>query len=386
VFSSRLPGRLTPNALSEAVLVAKRRGAALLDLTETNPTKCGLSPPAEALSSLSDARGAAYDPDPRGLRDARDAIAHDCGSRGVPADADRLLLAASTSDAYSLLFKLLCNPGEAVLAPQPSYPLVETLARLDGVEALPYRLEYQGTWSIDRASLVAALDDRARAIVVVTPNNPTGSRLRAADREWLACLAADRELALISDEVFADYVLQPRADAASLSGEARAPTFVLGGLSKSAGLPQVKLAWIAASGPDGLIAAALDRLDVIADMYLSVSTPVQWAARSLLAAGTSARAAILARLAANLTTLRAESARHPAVTLLEPEGGWSAVLRVPATRPEEALVTALVRDALVIVHPGYFFDFPSEAFLVVSLLPEPGVFAEGVRRVMTHVS
>jgi aspartate/methionine/tyrosine aminotransferase len=386
VFSSRLPGRLTPNALSEAVLVAKRRGAALLDLTETNPTKCGLSPPAEALSSLSDARGAAYDPDPRGLRDARDAIAHDCGSRGVPADADRLLLAASTSDAYSLLFKLLCNPGEAVLAPQPSYPLVETLARLDGVEALPYRLEYQGTWSIDRASLVAALDDRARAIVVVTPNNPTGSRLRAADREWLACLAADRELALISDEVFADYVLQPRADAASLSGEARAPTFVLGGLSKSAGLPQVKLAWIAASGPDGLVAAALDRLDVIADMYLSVSTPVQWAARSLLAAGTSARAAILARLAANLTTLRAESARHPAVTLLEPEGGWSAVLRVPATRPEEALVTALVRDALVIVHPGYFFDFPSEAFLVVSLLPEPGVFAEGVRRVMTHVS
>lgn len=366
--------------------MAKRRGAALLDLTETNPTKCGLSPPAEALSSLSDARGAAYDPDPRGLRDARDAIAHDCGSRGVPADADRLLLAASTSDAYSLLFKLLCNPGEAVLAPQPSYPLVETLARLDGVEALPYRLEYQGTWSIDRASLVAALDDRARAIVVVTPNNPTGSRLRAADREWLACLAADRELALISDEVFADYVLQPRADAASLSGEARAPTFVLGGLSKSAGLPQVKLAWIAASGPDGLIAAALDRLDVIADMYLSVSTPVQWAARSLLAAGTSARAAILARLAANLTTLRAESARHPAVTLLEPEGGWSAVLRVPATRPEEALVTALVRDALVIVHPGYFFDFPSEAFLVVSLLPEPGVFAEGVRRVMTHVS
>jgi aspartate/methionine/tyrosine aminotransferase len=254
------------------------------------------------------------------------------------------------------------------------------LTRLDGVRAVPYQLEWHGQWSIDRASLTAALTSSTRAVLVVSPNNPTGSMLRSADRDWLIELAGRRALALIADEVFADYRLAPRPDATSLLGEDRALTFVLGGLSKSAGLPQMKLAWIAVSGPAPTACDALTRLAVIADTYLSVATPVQLAASGLIEAGRGIRRAIQARLDENLATLVRTLRPWPSLALLAPEGGWSAVVRVPAILPEEALVLRLIEQAAVRVHPGYFFDFPSEAFVVLSLLPPPDVFVEGLRR------
>jgi hypothetical protein len=281
-----------------------------------------------------------------------------------------------------MLFKLLCDSGDEVLVPQPSYPLFDLLTALESVRARPYRLEYHGRWSIDRESVVAALSPRTRALLVVSPNNPTGSCLRAADREWMVSLAASRRIALIGDEVFSSYPLAVRPDASSLRGEDRVLTFVLGGLSKSAGLPQLKLAWILASGPSALVHEALDRLEVVADTFLSVATPVQMAAPALLIGGRDVRKAIQDRLRRNLDALRAWAAAAPAIDLLEPEGGWSAVLRVPATRSEEALVLDLVERHDVLVHPGYFFDFPHEAFLVVSLLPDPSVFDEATGRVL----
>jgi aspartate/methionine/tyrosine aminotransferase len=293
-----------------------------------------------------------------------------------------VVLTASTSEAYAILFKLLCDAGEQVLVPQPGYPLFDLLTRLEGVVSRPYRLEYHGAWSIDRTSVERALDPPVRAILVVSPNNPTGSMLRAADRDWLAGLAADRGVALISDEVFGDYRLAPRADASTLLGESRALTFALGGLSKSAGLPQVKLGWFVVSGPDALVSDALHRLEVIGDTYLSVSTPVQIAAPALIRSGSAIRHDIAARLTQNLTALRAAVASHPSIRLLEPEGGWSAVLRVPATRSEEALVLRLLNEAHVRVHPGYFFDFADEAFVVLSLLTPRDAFDDGVRRLL----
>ena len=296
------------------------------------------------------------------------------------------MLTASTSEAYSLLFKLLADPGEAVLVPQPSYPLFELLCRLEGVVARPYRLEYHGAWSIDRDSLERALTADVRAVLLVTPNNPTGSMLRATDREWIVALARARGLALVSDEVFADYPLRRRPDATSLAGETRALTFVLGGLSKSAGLPQVKLGWIVVTGPAAERADALARLEVICDTYLSVATPVQVAAPDLIEAGRVIRAAIADRLARNLDALDQAIAEYPAVSLLEPEGGWSAVLRVPGTVSEEQLVLTLLERDHVVVHPGYFFDFAGEAFLVVSLLTDPEAFDEGIRRVLRRTA
>ena len=377
---------LTQNALAHAIAARRDSGAILLDLTETNPTAAGFSYPPDVLSSLGHPRAGRYAPDPRGLVVGREAVAAEyAGVAGAP-QPSAIVLTASTSEAYALLFKLLCDPDDEVLIPQPGYPLFEWLTGLEAVQARAYSLEYHGTWSIARESLEATLTPRTRAVLVVTPNNPTGSRLREGDREWLAAWCAERGLALISDEVFADYILSARSDAASLVGETRTLTFVLGGLSKSAGLPQVKLAWIIVSGPADLAGEALARMEVISDTYLSVSTPVQAAAPELLAAGRIVRRQIQARLIRNLGSLRAVVPAHPAVTLLEPEGGWSVVLRVPATRSEEALAIDLLESAGVVVHPGYFFDFAHGAFLVLSLLTDPATFDEGVGRILAAIA
>ncbi|MEZ5317484.1 MAG: pyridoxal phosphate-dependent aminotransferase [Vicinamibacterales bacterium] len=376
MFSSRLPPRLEPNAFSRALALARADGRVLLDLTQTNPTAIGLPYPPGVVSSLADPRGATYAPDPRGLRPAREAIVAAMDpAAGVT--ADRVILTASTSEAYGFLFKLLCDPGTTVLVPQPGYPLFDLLTALEAVRARPYRLEYHGAWSIDRASVEAAIGSDVRAILVVSPNNPTGSRLRRDDRDWLVDLAARRGIALVADEVFGEYPLATRPDAVSLLGERRALTFTLGGLSKSAGLPQLKLAWIAVSGPDAVVAAALERLDVIADTYLSVSTPVQLAAAALIEAGRAVRLAVADRLRDNLAALRAALVPRPEVALLEPEAGWSAVLRVPATASEEALILRALRHG-VVVQPGYFYDFATEAYLVISLLPARETFDAGV--------
>jgi aspartate/methionine/tyrosine aminotransferase len=295
---------------------------------------------------------------------------------------DRIVLTASTSEAYAWLFKLLCRPtDDEVVIPTPSYPLFHHLTRLDGVRAAPYRLEYRGGWSIDMETVDDAWSDEVRALLVVSPNNPTGSAIGRAELAALGERCAYYGAALIVDEVFADYPLR-HPSLEPLEMPTGCLTVRLGGLSKSAGLPQVKLGWMAVSGPDPIVAHAMERLELIADTYLSVSTPAQAAASSLIGAGAQVRAQILERIRRNDATLRGAAARHPAIEVLLADAGWSAVLRVPSTRPEEDLAIALLEEDDVLVHPGFFFDFPSECYLVLSLLPEPVIFAEGVRRVL----
>lgn len=383
MFSSRLPASLAQNALAGAVRDARRAGRLQFDLTETNPTASGFSyPEVELAQSLADVGVAEYRPEASGMASARQAIAAAAGGGASP---DRLVLASSTSEAYSWLFKILCDAGDEVLVPRPSYPLFDLLTGLESVRPVHYLLDATGGWCIDRESLERALTPSARAVLVVSPNNPTGSRIGVDDREWLVDLASRHRLAIISDEVFADYPLVPRRGSTSFAGERRVLTFTLGGLSKSAGLPQMKLAWIDVSGPAPLAEEAMARLEIVADSYLSVSTAVQLATPRLIEVGKQIRAAVQERLTRNLTTLRAMVERVPALTLHEPEGGWSAVLRVPAVRPEEDMVLMLLEKQSVLVHPGYFFDFDAEAYLVLSLLPEPRVFDEGTSRLARSV-
>jgi aspartate/methionine/tyrosine aminotransferase len=384
MFSSRLPAA-APNALARAIGRMRAAGTPFIDLTVTNPTAVGLDYPADTLAALGDPAALVYDPEPLGLLTARQAAAGEFARLGAPVPAERVVLTASTSEAYSLLFKLLCDPGDEVLVPQPSYPLFELLSGLDAVRAVPYRLERHDDWAVDRDSIARAWSSRTRAVLVVSPNNPTGSRLSDADAAWLAAECASRGIAVISDEVFADYPLAPPRTgvaAGAFTRHANVLSFTLGGLSKSAALPQVKLGWCAVAGPHDLVDAAIGRIELIADTYLSVSTPVQKAAPALIAAGARLRAAVQARLEENLRTLAAAIRPESGVTLLAPDAGWSAVMRVPANLSEEQRVIALLERG-VLVHPGYFFDFDHEAFLVLSLLPEPRVFAEGIDRVLS---
>jgi aspartate/methionine/tyrosine aminotransferase len=313
-------------------------------------------------------------------------VAADFGRRGFPVGADRVVLSASTSEAYAFLFKLLCDPGDEVLVPRPGYPLFEFLATLESVRVRAYPLAHDGEWHVDVAALQSAVGPRTRAIVVVSPHNPTGACLKGDELDALEALCAERSIALVSDEVFADFSFRDdprRAVGAARDGPALA--FALGGLSKSCGLPQLKLAWTAVTGPEPLRLEALARLEVVADTYLSVSTPVQVAAPELLARREELQAPIRARVRGNLEALRAAIGPGCPASLLEPEGGWSAVLRVPATRTEEERVTRLLEERDVLVHPGYFFDFPHEAFLVLSLLPPEADFAEGVARLLADL-
>ena len=293
-------------------------------------------------------------------------------------------MTASTSEASSLLFKVLCDPGDEVLVPQPSYPLFEHLTRLDGVSSIGYRLEYHGRWSVDLSGVERALSPRTRALLVVNPNNPTGNFISQPDLDALARLCVQRDIAVISDEVFADYELQDQGGVARgvLSDRTDVLGFTLGGLSKSVGLPQVKLGWIAVSGSDTIVDATLARLELACDTYLSVSTPVQLAAPEILDRGAEVRRQIQARVRENLARCATLVADRPACTLLHTEGGWSAVIQVPTFEPEEELMLALLAETSVLAHPGYFFDFPSESFVIVSLLTPADVFAEGLSRVL----
>ena len=383
MFSARTGWDLTPNRLSSLLEGRRNRGEPVLDLTETNPTRVGIEYPADVLAPLADPEALRYDPAPGGLASARAAVAADYTRRGVPIEPSRVLLTASTSEAYAWLFKLLCDPGDAVLVPRPSYPLFSYLARLESVDAHAYALSYDGQWHLTLDAVVEALTPRTRAVVVVSPNNPTGSYLKRTEADELLALCAERGLAVISDEVFADYAFgdDPRRTA-SLAAGGPALAFSLGGLSKSCGLPQVKLAWIAVSGPERWRTAAQARLEVVADTYLSVSTPVQRAAPALLARRPELQRPIAERVAANLDGLRRRLGPGSPASRLHTEGGWSAVLQVPATQSEEERVTRLLEEHGVLVHPGYFFDFPREAFLVLSLLPPPDLFARAVDRII----
>ena len=316
---------------------------------------------------------------------ARAAVASDQRRRGAAVEPSQVVLTTSTSEAYSWLFKLLCSPDDAVLVPRPSYPLFEHLAALEGVQLHSYSLEYHGRWSIDLESIRDA-PRNVRALIVVSPNNPTGSFLSVEEQAALSGECARRKWALIADEVFADYPLEIVAPVTDLAARAPVLSFTLGGLSKSVGLPQLKLAWIIAGGPGAQRQSALDVLELIADTYLSVATPVQVATPHLLEAGKAVRASIHERVRQNLDVLRATAMAFPACDVLPVEGGWSAVVRVPSMRSEERLVLDLLEHERVLVHPGYFFDFPREAYVVVSLLPPPDMFADAVTRLLRHVS
>ena len=353
----------------------------MLDLTDTNPTRAGLSYPSDLLAPLADPAGLRYTPDPRGLPSARAAVSGELRRGGVAVPPERIVLTSSTSEAYGFLFKLLCDPDDEVLVPVPSYPLFEHLGALDAIRVVPYPLDAHGAWGLDVDALAARITPRTRAVLVVSPNNPTGSALTAGELPAVATLCATRGLALVGDEVFADYRFDGRSGPSVLQQD-RCLTFGLGGLSKSIGLPQLKLAWIGVSGPASLVDPALARLELIADTYLPVSTPVQLALPSLLVRGAVVRSAIQERVRANLSWLRTRLARTPACSLVEPAGGWSAVLRVPAIDGEDALVIGLLERHHVFVLPGTSTDFPCEAWLVLSLLVAPGVFSESVERIL----
>jgi aspartate/methionine/tyrosine aminotransferase len=384
MFSSRSSFDLSPNPLAVALARSRAASRPLLDLTESNPTRAGIPYAREAiLGALAAPAALLYEPSPFGLASAREAVARDLSAHGPAVDAARVVLTASTSEAYAFVFKLLCDAGDEVLVPVPSYPLFEHLARLEGVKAVPYRLAYDGAWHVDVDSARRAATARTRAVVVVSPNNPTGSYLKRAELDALAALG----LPIVSDEVFGGYPLRDDAERARSALEASgAPlVFALGGLSKLAALPQMKLAWIAAGGDDARVAAALSRLEIVADAFLSVGTPVQHALPALLASRDLAEDAVRARTRANLAVVRDAVAGSPA-TLLDIEGGWYATLRVPGTRPEQEWALALLEEDGVHVHPGHFFDFEREAYLVVSLLTPPADLAEGVRRIVKRVA
>ena len=377
MFSTRLPPNLAPNRLAHALERLRAQGRPLVDLTESNPTRAGFDYPPDLLAPLSDARALAYAPRPFGLSEARRAVSADYARRGVDVPAERVVLTGSTSEAYSWLFKLLADPADEVLVPRPSYPLFDHLTRLEAVVVRPYDLEYHGAWSIDVASVEAALTPRTRALLVVNPNNPTGSFVTRAEMDRLAPICAGHGVAIIADEVFADYELTPGAAerAGRVLDRRDALVFALGGLSKSVGLPQVKLGWIAVAGPGPLVDRALERLELIADTYLSVSTPVQVAAGELLRRGALVRSQIQTRVVANYRRLTALAAAPHACRALSADGGWYGVLQVPSIEPEDDLVLDLLAREGVLTHPGYFFDFPRESYLIVSLLIPERTFA-----------
>ena len=385
--STRLDWDRPPNRLWRAVRGRRANGLAILDLTVSNPVEAGVSPPVDAIRrALEGADLAGYRPDPRGDRAARRAAAGTWAMHGASVDPEHLFLTASTSEAYAFLFKLLCDPGDTILVPAPSYPLFEYLAALEGVRTRAYPLLHDGQWHVDTDALASAITEGVRAVVVVHPNNPTGSYLRRAEVERLVHECARAGAAIVSDEVFADYVLRDEPDrAGSLAGEDRVSAFALGGLSKSVALPQIKLGWIAVAGPPRERDAMCARLDLIADAYLSVGAVAQQAAPALIELGPVTRARILERLRRNLDRLRTRC-RGTAVGVLDVEGGWSAILRIPAIRTAEDWAIALVDERGVLVQPGYFYDFASEAYLVVSLLVPSDRFDAGIEAVVETVA
>ncbi len=387
MFSYRLHWDLRPNRLAQVLGDLRRQGAEIMDLTESNPTRAGFSYPEELiLSSFRDARALVYEPAPAGMRAARQVVADYYSARGMIVDPARIFLTASTSESYSWLFKLLADAGDEVLVPRPSYPLFEFLAQMELVRVIQYPLVYDDGWSIDLEALAQAISERTRAIVLVNPNNPTGSFVKHHELEQLMELSAERGLALISDEVFADYRFGPDPERVpSLTGIDQSLTFCLSGLSKIAGLPQMKLGWIVIDGPAAVRSEALERLELMADTYLSAGTPVQHALPRLLEAGESVRQQITSRVNENLAILRERIDDPSGARVLQVEGGWYATVRVPRTKTEEQWCLDLLQQDHVLVQPGFFYDFETEAYLVLSLLTPSDTFREGIRRLIAHL-
>jgi aspartate/methionine/tyrosine aminotransferase len=393
MFSVRTSWDRTANPLAIAVERRRAAGGELLDLTESNPTIAAIFDTAPFVAELGDRRGTRYEPAPFGHEDARRAVAAYYAARRIDVDPRHIVLSASTSEAYSFIMSLVSDAGDAILVPRPSYPLLGWIGASQGVRLVTYPLARDTAFRIDFDELRRALDDRTRAIIVVHPNNPTGSFVRRDDALALAALAKERDVALIIDEVFGDYALDAPTDALAsfldLPLGAAPLLFVMSGLSKVMLLPQCKLAWTVVRGDTSLVDEALARLELIADTFLSVATPVQLALPSLLKRQPDVRAAVLHRLRTNLAALdRAIASRgvDAPIRRLHVEGGWYAVLEVPRVHDEDAWVELLVREEGVIVHPGHFFEFDRDGFLVVSLLPQPDRFEQGIERLVQRVT
>jgi alanine-synthesizing transaminase len=387
MFSNRTNWKLTRNRLTEALEDVRSSGARILDLTVSNPTRAGFhyNEP-QILQSLASSQAMDYDPQPKGLPSARAAVADYYQTQhGIPLDPDRLILTTSTSEGYSFVFRLLCNPGDELLVPKPSYPLFEFLADLHDVKLVPYPLIYDHGWQMDFPSIQKAVTKRTRGVVVVHPNNPTGSYVHPHERESLNHFCRKYELALIADEVFLDYA-HDRAARQSFAANQHVLTFTLSGISKISALPQMKVAWIATSGPTAQIAPAQARLEVIADTYLSMNAPIQWAIPVLLDQRKTIQQQLLDRVLGNLSELDRQLSAQKTCQRLSLEGGWYAVLRVPVTQTDEELTVDLLRQKSVLLHPGHFYDFPNDGYLVLSLITPQHEFAEGVKRLLETVN
>lgn len=388
MFASRTDWPRTPNRLAQELARRRAAGLPVIDLTESNPTRCGFEyDSAEIQAALASPAALRYEPDPRGPVEAREAVAAYYAEKGARVAPEQIFLTTSTSEAYSYLFRLLGEPGDAVLVPSPSYPLFDFLAQLNDLELLRYPLTYDHGWHLNLDELECRLTPRTRAILTVHPNNPTGSFVLRAEHDALSQLARLHSLALIADEVFSDYAFAPNAERVEThTRQDHALTFTLSGLSKISALPQMKLAWLVGSGPAELLSEALARLELIADTYLSVSAPLAHALPRLLALRRSLQPQVLKRLRTNLARLDHLLSSGSPVSRLETEGGWYFILRAPVTRSDEDWAVELLREDGVHVHPGHFYDFPGEGYLVISLLPPPELFEAGILKLLNRAA
>jgi alanine-synthesizing transaminase len=383
MFADRTKWNLARNRLSEALSRHRAEGKPILDLTVSNPTECGFAYNQNAiLSALNNLQALKYEPAPRGMASARQAVCEYYSEHGADLDVDDIVLTTSTSEAYSYVFRLLCNPGDEVLIPSPSYPLFDFLADIQDVRLVRYPLVYDHGWQIDSHVLEQAITPRTRAIIVVHPNNPTGNFAKHADFERLNAICSARGLALMADEVFLDFPLATEQPA-SFATNRDALTFTLSGLSKICGLPQMKAAWLVTSGPPELKREALARLEVVADAYLSMNAPVQLAMPAFLSQRRGFQDQLMVRVRKNLVELDQQLVLQKGCSRLELEGGWYAVLRVPAMDSDEEVVLSLLNERGVYVHPGHFYDFPADRYLVVTLIAGETEFAEGLASLLT---
>jgi alanine-synthesizing transaminase len=382
MFSRRTDWKLSPNRFTQVQQELRAAGREVLDLTISNPTRAELHYDAETiLQALVNPKAMDYDPQPKGLRSARQAVAGYYGKQHNEIDPESIVLTTSTSEGYSYVFRLLCNVEDEILVPKPSYPLFEFLADLQDVKLVPYPLLYDHGWQIDFPSLYKAMNHRTRAVVVVHPNNPTGSFVADEERGALYQFCREYNLALVADEVFLDYA-HDGAARATFADNRETLTFTLSGLSKISGLPQMKLAWIVTSGTDEKVSRALARLEVIADTYLSMNAPIQLAAAVLLEQRHSIQPLVLDRVRANLGELDRGLAKQKSCRRLDVEGGWYAILRVPVTQSDEDLAIEILRKHSVLVHPGHFYDFPSDGYLIVSLITPLQDFRKGIAKAL----
>ena len=386
MFSQRTNWKLSLNRFAQALEELRATGTPILDLTASNPTECGFRyDAAQILAAFQNPKSLIYEAQPKGLLAAREEVArYYLQDHGATVDPESLVLTTSTSEAYSYVFRLLCNAHDEILAPKPSYPLFDFLADLQDVTLIPYSLEYAHGWFIDFHSVIRALTPRTRAILLVHPNNPTGSFVHEEEVRQLNELCRERNLALIVDEVFLDYSFDAARHRSFVTNQ-EALTFTLSGLSKIAALPQMKVAWVAVTGPESLVRPAMDRLEVIADTYLSLNTPTQWAFPGLLEQRHSLHPQVRERVKENRARLQAALSKKTSWQLLDAEGGWYAVLRVPADCSDEDLAIELLQKQHLLVHPGHFYDFPGEDHIVLSLITPTEVFREGVEKLLSGI-